>query len=382
MLFEDVRARGLAGAGVAAALLLALPGTALAAPAPGPLDVEAGVTLRQSLARPGGTIQVQPSVKVRSGTAGKLGFTFALPAGVTFLRLDGASAPSDPTCAPAADGRSVTCVSPRAEGADWAAETVYVQVGKDVAPGTELPFTVTADIGDAVDSKPENNTATRKVEVRTPGDLSVEWKLPPGPVHPGKTVRTEVVVTNHGPGPVPFEALRLYVDDPWPGGYDSSCWADPATLTCDHFRELAPGGTLRYPFTWTFPAKAAGTTYKVEARSHSTSPLDPNDANDRAIATFKVEKATGPKPTPTRTTKPTPTSTPTSTPAPTAQPSTSTPAPSATATATTTPPPAGDGGGLANTGAGPLAALAGTAAAAAGAGLLLLRNRRAGAGRR
>lgn len=369
MRFEPVRMRaGLAGVGAASALLLALPGAAFAAPAPAPVDVTARAETEHPLIYPGGTVQVRAIADVASGEVAKLGVTLALPAGVTYVRAGGDGDAANATCTPSADGRSVACV-PRDGQKKLVSASVYVKVGADTALGTDLPFTVTADIGDAVDTKPEDNTATAKVGVRAPADLGVEWKIPPGPVHPGKKVATQVVVTNHGPGPVRLDALGLDIPgDHWPGGYDSRCWADPGTIICDYFAELAPGATATFPFTWTFPAKAAGTTYKVPAGYMFANPLDPNSANNRATATFTITKAPGPKPTPTP--KPTATVTPTATP------STPAPTPSASSTATT-PPPAGGGGALADTGSGPLTALAGTAAALAGAGVLLVRARRA-----
>ncbi|MGO4629793.1 hypothetical protein AB4225_02440 [Streptomyces sp. 2RAF24] len=335
MRFEPVRARaGLAAVGAATALLLVLPGAALAAPAPAPVDVEAQAQTEQAQIYPGGTVEIRALADVTSGEVAKLGLTLALPAGVTYERSGGDDGAADATCTPAADGRSVTCV-PSDGRRKQVGTSVFVRVGTDVAPGTSLPFTVTADIGDAVDGKPENNTSTVKAEVRTSGDLSLEWKVPPGPVHPGETVETEVVVTNHGPGPVELKAVGLGIGDYWPSGYHASCWPDPGSLTCDHFKELAPGATARFPFTWKFPAKAAGTTYKVWSGLVLPNPLDPNEANHRDLATFTITKAPGPA-----------------------------------------------AGGLTPTSPGPLTALAATVVALAGTGALLVRTRRAGARRR
>ncbi|QNP70740.1 hypothetical protein IAG44_15735 [Streptomyces roseirectus] len=317
-------------------------------PAPEPLDVEARLYPDSDFVAPGRSLGVRAIAGVNTGTVQRAGLTLSLPPGVTYVKdIDDATSGS---CKPSADGRSLSC-TPNG-GVGEVSAYVELKVGADVAPGTVLTFTNTVDIGDAVDSKPENNVRTEKVTVRTPADLGVKWTTKPkGPVKVGQEVLTEVTVTNHGPGAAPLDAVSFWMGfDHWPvksPGYPP-CWADPGTMICDVFRELAPGETLKYAFTWKFPKTAAGTEYRVPASLYSANPLDPNRANDKDELVFKIVKAGTPKPSPSP--KPSGSPTPTPTPSPSSAPS-----------------PAGGSGQLAATGAGmPVAGLT------AGAGALVL----------
>ncbi|MEX3103758.1 LPXTG cell wall anchor domain-containing protein [Streptomyces sp. ST1020] len=330
-------------------------------PAPEPLDVEARLYPDADIIAPGRSLGVRAIAGIESGSVPKAGLTLTLPPGVTYVKnIDDAT---NGTCKPAADGRSLSCMPNGGVGAVSA--YVELKVGADVAPGTVLTFTNTVDIGDAVDSKPENNVKSAKVTVRTTADLGVEWTtVPKGPVKVGQEVLTEVTVTNHGPGAAPLDAVSFWMGfDNWPvksPGYPP-CWADPGVLICDVFRELAPGETLKYAFTWKFPKKAAGTTYKVPASLYSGSPLDPNKANDSDELVFKIAKSGKPKPPGT----PKPGGTPTPTPTPSTSPSSA-------------PSPAGGSGQLAQTGSGvPVAGLtAGAGALVLVGGALVVRRRR------
>ncbi|MEU3845321.1 hypothetical protein AB0E88_35495 [Streptomyces sp. NPDC028635] len=357
--------------GAAALALLAASATAAqAAPADDPVDVEARQDLGTPFTAPGHKLGIRPIAEAVSGQVKHLAVTLTLPEGVTYQGTgdDGASA----DCTPAADGRSVTCAdkdgSTRSVSAD-----VIVQVGRDVAPGTVLTFTTTADIGDAVDAKPANNTATGKLEIRQPADLSFAWKQPKVSVKPGEDVKTEAVVTNHGPGPVKLEAVEFQTGwdyGPEDGSYDKGCWWDPGVLICDVFRELAPGESVTFPFAWNFPQKAAGTTYRVPAFLYQSSLLDENPANDKETLVFTIAKASTPtkRPTPKPTATPTVKPTATATPAPAS--STTAPAPGSDVTAQ------GGSGQLAATGTGPLTTVGATAAALTVAGGALALTRR------
>ncbi|MFF9841187.1 hypothetical protein [Streptomyces sp. NPDC013740] len=366
--------RALVDAGAAALLLGTLGALGALATAPAyaadPAPVDAVTTLRaepKDLA-PGRTLQLSLVTDVVAGTVPKLASTISLPPGVTYLRPE----PGDleyTRCLPSPDGRSVTCRSLDAPHRHvW--EQLTVKVGEGVAVGTELTFTATTDIGDAVDAKPENNTASAAVKVGTGPDLGITWKAPSGGVRVGRDVPVDLVITNHGPGTVKAAVARFSTGWKYlPTTDDKRCWWDPGTAVCETYEPLAPGESVSFTFTWNFPEKAAGTTYRGSAGLMSADPLDPVQANDEAELVLRVLKATAPTPTPTPKPTPTPTGTPPK-PAPTPTPTASTAAPA--------PAPAtqSGGGALADTGSGPLGALAGTAAALTGAGVLLARARR------
>ncbi|MGW7429118.1 hypothetical protein ACWGIN_06160 [Streptomyces sp. NPDC054861] len=356
--------------GATALLLGSLTATARAADAPGGVDVKTTLTTDVKAVAPGRTVIVAVGADVVSGSLPALGVTIPLPRGVTYV--ESLSHPA--RCTPTPDGRTLACRTRDSE--QQVGEQVRLKLGKDVPAGTTLAFTATADLGDAVDTRPEDNTATATVDVRTGNDVGVEWKAPTGSVRPGEKVRTELVVTNHGPGRIESFVvhLSLYGDygDYWPGGYDKACWADPGSLVCDLYDGLAPGESYALPFTWTFPQKAAGTTFRVPAGLYPADILDPETANDGDDLVLRIAKGPKPTPTPTPTTGP-PSPKPTATPTPTA--STTAPAPSATPTGGSG---SGTGGELADTGSGSTAAAAGLAGALilAGGLALLVRPRK------
>ncbi|KND30860.1 hypothetical protein IQ63_27535 [Streptomyces acidiscabies] len=329
--------------------------------APVPVDVVSRLYPDDDLIAPGLPLGIRAVADVEKGSVTKLGLTLKLPAGVTYVKDLGNA--SNGVCEPSANGRSVSCVPGSAGDLELLSAYMQVKVGADVAPGTELEFTTTADIGDAVDSKPENNVASAKVGVRVPADLGIEWTTAPkGPVKVGESVPTEVTVTNHGPGPVRVNAAHLDIGfDYWPElGYDSACVADPGVLYCDIEKDLERGESVKFAFTWKFPKKAAGTVFRVPTRIYSSSPLDGNRANDRTELVFRIAKSASPSPSPS------PSGTPKPTPTPTASPS-------------SVPSPAGGGGRLAETGAGfPVAGLTAGAGALVltGGALVVVRRRR------
>ncbi|MER5716965.1 hypothetical protein [Streptomyces sp. NPDC002132] len=370
-----------AGAGAATLSLLAATATAAhAAPAADPVDVRAGVEPVRKTTAPGKSLGLRAGVDVVSGKVSRLALRLALPEGVTFEKnVDDAT---NADCTPSADGRTVTCVT-NSENKSSLAAYVLVKVDTKVTPGTELVFTATADIGDAVDPKPQDNTATGKVKVGTAADLGIAWNAPAGPVKVGERVKADLVVTNHGPGPARLGAVSFSMgEDYWPerGSYDESCWADPYYLTCDVEKDLAPGDTVTLPFAWYFPKKAAGTTYRVPASLDSPNELDPNRSNDEATLVLKFAKGpASPSPTTLPTPSTPPASSPGATPRPSATPSSSAPSSTAPAGGGSQPSPQGGGGQLARTGGGPAAATAGAATAlvlTGGAVVLWNRGRR------
>ncbi|MEU0678112.1 hypothetical protein ABZ330_35695 [Streptomyces sp. NPDC006172] len=366
-----------AATGAATLSLLAATATgAHAAPAADPVDVEARQYVDDEITAPGRTFDVRAIADLVKGQAPRLGLTLTLPQGVTYVRTGHDAA--DAVCTPSVDGRSVKCAAK--DGKSDVSAQVVVKVGADVTPGTELRFTTTVDLGDTVDATPENNTATGKVTVRAPADLAMEWKAPSGRTPVGEDVKADLVVTNHGPGPVQLPAVGFDVGwDYRPKDYGKGCWADPGELICEVVRELAPAESATFSLTWKFPKKAAGTKYEVPAFFYSSTPLDTNPSNNKATLVFDIAKASPSSPGPT--TKPTPPTTPPAS-SPTAHPT-----PSASSAPSSTAPagggvqasPQGGGGKLAETGGGPVVAGVATATAlvlTGGAAVLLNRGRR------
>ncbi|MFF7177500.1 hypothetical protein [Streptomyces sp. NPDC008121] len=288
-----------AGVGAGAALLLTCLTTtaAQAAPAAGPVDVGAYASLDRAIVAPGTKVGLVASVGTEGkGTIPHLGLTLTLPEGVTF---DGHIDDDRGSCVPAAGGRTLTCTAVKSGPADWVGVHLRVAFAADLAPGTKLEFTATADIGDTADPRAANNTTTEKATVQAPADLGLTWTGPSGPVPAGQAVPTTLVVTNHGPGTAtgfPF-LVGADGDSSHPGGYDKSCWPDPASLTCDPSGDLKPGESRSFPFVWDLPKTTPGTSRTVGARLHSENVPDLNPANDAADLTLKFGTEPGPKPT-------------------------------------------------------------------------------------
>ncbi|MFJ9741187.1 hypothetical protein [Streptomyces sp. NPDC101166] len=377
-----------AGTTATAALLLgSLTPTAAqaaqAAPAaPAQADVRTTLRPEPTSVAPGREFQLNLVTDLVTGSVPKLAVTVALPAGLTYAR------PTDPDdleyqrCVPSADGRTVTCRSLDAPHEHvW--EQLGIRVDKGVNPGAAFTVTATTDIGDVVDSKPEDNTATATVRAVTGTDVGVSWQPPTVPARPGRPVVTKLVVTNHGPGSVAAgQAVKLHIDSTafrtWPSA-PRSCWADPDVLVCETPSELAAGESHTFELRWTFPKESGGRKHRVLTTLFSDA-LDPCVDNDRAELVLDVAKTPPPGPKPPKPT-PTPTSTagPKPTPTPTASPTgpgaTASPAP-ATGGGSGVTPQSG-GGHLAATGAGPMPALAAGAAVLvlAGGALLAVRAR-------
>ncbi|MFF9819760.1 hypothetical protein [Streptomyces sp. NPDC014006] len=378
------RAR-ITGAAAAALLLGALaapaahaaptqPAAPAAPAAPAEADVRTSLRPEPTTLAPGRSFQLNLTTDVITGTVPELATVITLPAGLTYDRPSSHDDLEYTRCVPSTDGRTITCRSLDAPHEHvW--ESLTVQVDRDVAPGTNLPITAKAVIGDAVDTKPEDNTATASVRVAVSEDIGVAWKPAKASVKPGERVAARFVVTNHGSQPAQVNAVRFWLGfDYWDGTStpdDPGCWADPGELICDIWRKLDPGESISYDFAWTFPQKAAGSRYTMAGSLAFPDVLDPDPANDRDDLVIAI--GTSSKPTPT----PKPTATPAPKPKPTAK-----PAPEPTPTASTTPPgtgtgtdvtPQGGGGELAATGADglTLAGAAATAMAVAGGALVL-----------
>lgn len=264
-------------------------------------------------------------------TTPSLALKLTLPEGVTYVGDMPPGGEINGSCEPS--GRTLTCL---ADDGNTKQVIVKIKVKADdgLPPMTDLKFTSVADIGDAVDTNPSNNRVDWTVTVMEAADVGVKWTMDPkGPVAPGTVVRTVFTVTNHGPGVSRTGTVKFYPGfDYWPTQMPPypPCWVDPGVIICDRAGDMAPGETFSYTFTWKFPAKAAGTTYRVLGELYLGSRHDPVPANNRDEAVFRIAKGARPSPSPS---------------------------PSITPSSGSTPSPTPSGGGLAETGAGGVTAV-------------------------
>ncbi|WP_416972356.1 hypothetical protein [Streptomyces sp. 4F14] len=226
-------------------------------------------------------------------TTPALALKLTLPEGVTY---EGNTAgQTNGTCKPSG-GRTLTCLADDGNTKQVMAK-IKVKADDGLAPMTELKFSAAVDIGDAVDPNPSNDRNDWTITVMEKADVGVEWSMEPsGPVAAGTEVRTVFTVTNHGPGVSRSGTVKFYPGfDYWPTKMPAypPCWVDPGVIICDREGDLAPGESFSYAFTWTFPKKAAGTTYRLLGELYSASRHDPVSANDRAEAVFRIVKAGG-----------------------------------------------------------------------------------------
>ncbi|MDX3383831.1 hypothetical protein PV682_20530 [Streptomyces niveiscabiei] len=284
-------------------------------------------------------------------TTPKLALKLTLPEGVTYE--GNTSGQTNGTCTPSG-ARTLTCLADDGNTQQVMAK-IKVRADAGLPPMTGLKFTASADIGDAADPNPSNDRDDWTITVMEKADVGVEWSTAPsGPVAVGTDVRTVFTVTNHGPGVSRSGTVKFYPGfDHWPTEMPDypPCWVDPGVIICDRMGDLAPGESFSYAFTWKFPKKAAGTTYRVRGELYTASRHDPVAANDQAEAVFRIVKAGG-SGGPTPSASATPSATPSVRP---------TPAPSV----------AGGGGSLASTGAGGLGAAGWGAVGLVGAGAVL-----------
>lgn len=255
----------------------------------GGVDVAASVGVTESAdlrIAPGRSLFMTGNVRVLSGHLSYLAFTMTLPPGVTYLP---SRSPGDETltfCVPATGGRSITCraVVPD-EGSRW---ELRMQVGADVPAGTELPFTIVADTGSAVDVNPRNNTATTSLSVDPGSDWGMKWTAPKGRVATGVPVRTDLVMTNYGPEAGMQAAYLPITLDAFPNGWhivteDPRCWSDSGYLYCEILKPQAPDTSTTFSFTWKFDANLAGRTMEIPASLGSSTVRDPNPSDDHSL---------------------------------------------------------------------------------------------------
>ncbi|MCZ4096864.1 LPXTG cell wall anchor domain-containing protein [Streptomyces sp. So13.3] len=339
----------LAGCGLAVLLLAAGPAVEARAAAD-PVDATVSLQFYNPQVAPGRQFDLDVFGHLKSGTLDTFRTLVHLPKGMTLVPN------ADRNCkATSANQREIAC-TPGEPGAT-------IQVADDVPVGTELTITASADIGDAVDSHPEDNTARQVVLVKPGADWSVKWTGPTTPVQPGSTpVTTKLVVTNHGAeagvpyiitsGPSDYPAqMELY------GKQDKSCGTatEGHGLMCNPKTSVPPGGSITFTFRFTvFPA-ALGKEQRREARVTSDRAPSEQDINDNstALVVHVSDKAAQP----------------------TAKPTISAPSPGPGGTTPATPP----GDQLADTGAadtGPALLAAGAVAAVGGGLLLATRGRR------
>jgi hypothetical protein len=243
----------------------------------------------------------------------RLGYTLYLPVGVTL------SGPTSPVCT-AADPSALHCV-----GLDSGSILgVDLKVAASASPGSALPIRIVLDLLPG-DSNSTDDTATTRIPVILPSDLSVSWSGPGTPAKPGELVSTTVSVTNHGPDPVPVSLRVSYPDLPDNVGVArsfplSKCSADPMEFQCElgGFEPatpavLVPGQTAPFVFTWRFKDSDADSTFRISARLVGQSALESDPANDTAVLNLRIGAASPAAP-PSSTSLPT--SAPTATPSP------------------------------------------------------------------
>ncbi|MFM9449042.1 hypothetical protein [Streptomyces acidiscabies] len=219
-----------------------------------------------------------------------LALKLTLPEGVTYE--GNMAGQTNGTCTPSG-ARTLTCLADDGNTKQVMAK-IKVKADDGLPPMTDLEFTAVADIGDTVDPNPANNSIDWGVTVMEKADVGVEWSMTPsGPVAAGTEVKTVFTVTNHGPGVSRVGTVKFYPGfDYWPTGRPGypPCWTDPGVIICDRAGDMAPGETFSYTFTWKFPKKAAGTTYRVRGELYMASRHDPVAANDQAEAVFRIVK--------------------------------------------------------------------------------------------
>lgn len=302
----------LSGIGVAALLAL-FPATApaaVAAPAPAvaavaPVDVTASLSASAGRVAPGRSLYLTAVVRLVSGTVSEVGFTLTLPTGASWQRPDPANVQSK-SCTAAPDGRSVTCLGYLPDG--LASEQIGVVVDPAVPAGTELRFSMSAVIGGAANTDPAHGSAGADVLVKAGSDWGLTWRAPAKPVQPGTVVRTDLVVTNHGPDAETHTAHVDLTGFPFgkarPTNTPPGCLGDSADYTCRITRPLPAGSSVTYTFSWEFTAAEAGRTVRIPASFIDQVGLDPRPANDSAVLRIVVaESAAHPtaSPTPTAT---------------------------------------------------------------------------------
>lgn len=323
--------KGLCGLGLAAALIAVGPVGAARADT-GPVDVSVKLGLAHPQVAPGNFIDLDAIIQVKTGTVSTLNMLLHLPEGLDFV-ADNPPPGSQPLCAAvSADGRDVKC---RGYLPGQFGETgVRVRAAKSVPAGTRLTVTETADIGDAVDVHPQDNTASLSILVKPGADWALAWSGPSKPVAPGSDVTLRLVARNHGEDPGTASVFVEHVSTLWPylrpfgpNPYNCGPATDGDLEECRIGKSVAPGRSVTVTFHYKVLAAAAGHTLPL---SGSVYPGDvatePNLADNKAAFTLKFATATA-----TASPTPTPTSTVPASPAPTG------PSLAATGSGSTTP---------------------------------------------
>ncbi|NEA55479.1 LPXTG cell wall anchor domain-containing protein [Streptomyces sp. SID13666] len=302
----------LAGLGLAGLLLAAGPVAEAQADA-GPVDADVQMQFLHPQVAPGRQFHFYLLTHLKSGTLSTFRGLVHLPEGMTYVPV------VERTCEPtSANKREIAC---RPDS-----QSLTVQVADDVPVGTRLTITATADIGDAVDTHPEDNTARQEVLVKPGADWSVKWTGPTTPVQPGSTpVTTRLVVTNHGQeADLPFILTSGPGDYPrqmeYYGKWDKTCGiaTEGNGLLCRPTTPVPPGGTITYTFRFKVYPAALGKEQRREARVSSEFPATEPDINDNTttLVVKVADKAAQPtgKPTSPATGGAKPTSVPTTAP--------------------------------------------------------------------
>jgi uncharacterized repeat protein (TIGR01451 family) len=246
----------------------------------GPTDVSISKTATPFVA-PGGSIAYAITV-INAGppSASSVVLSDTLPAGTTFVSLNGPPGWSCSTPAVGAGG-TVTC-SIASMSAGAAGFYLVVAVAPTIAFGT--PISNLADVSTVTaDTVASNNSATAATTVTAISDVSIT-KTGPATVVPGASIAYTLTVTNHGP----IEANRVMVSDPAPAGLTLvSATGACVTLPCN-VDALPAGASRTITATFRVPPDYRGANPIVNTATVSSDRIDPVSSNDSASASTMV----------------------------------------------------------------------------------------------
>ncbi|MFJ4333942.1 MULTISPECIES: hypothetical protein [unclassified Streptomyces] len=274
----------------------------------GPVDAAVALESDRPQVAPGNTIDVVARVWMKTGSVKPLFFLVHLPKGLTFVPEEPETVGGGPPLctAASADLREVKCHAAQPDY-KFGEAGVRVRAAAGVPEETRLTITETADIGDAVDAHPQDNTASLTVLVKSGADWTPQWSKPTTSVQPGGQVTTRLSVTNHGREP---DTMRVFLTsspghDQWlrrDGDNElANCLpGDDVGEWCDVQDTVAPGGTFTLTLRYAVAPEARGSTLRLSARVLSEHPgTEANLDDNTATLTLQVADKAEPSGTPT-----------------------------------------------------------------------------------
>jgi uncharacterized repeat protein (TIGR01451 family) len=189
-----------------------------------------------------------------------------LPAGLTYLS-------SSPECT--ASGQTVTCAAGTLASGASRTFQVTATVAPDLAAGT-LANTATAG-SDLPDPDPSNNNSTATVPVEPRADVAIVKRALSDKVVPGRTIKYQLIVTNHGPS----VAKGVTATDPLPKGLtfvsaSDGCSEKSGTVTCAP-GTMAPDATVTYTVTAKAASSVSDRVVNTAKVTSDTKDPDPDD---------------------------------------------------------------------------------------------------------